>query len=127
MQGAFDELLLTCKPKVPALNRWTQLFPPLAWWMACCLVHSVGRKAFLLLRGQEGSAHEVAQSVIELGGPDNDATYRATQAARWRKALAWLSDGSNIVRLVLTGSAMLPALDIIGALFMASKQKVKRD
>lgn len=95
--------------------------------MACCLVHSVGRKAFLLLRGQEGSAHEVAQSVIELGGPDNDATYRATQAGRWRKALAWLSDGSNIVRLVLTGSAMLPALDIIGALFMASKQKVKRD
>ena len=47
-QAGFDTLILDSKPRVPALNRWTRMFQPLALWAAwhihglvssCILMH----------------------------------------------------------------------------------------
>lgn len=115
---SLDALLFDKRPKIPALNRWTRLYQPLAWWTVACNMCRIVPTCWVKLK-----APPAVEDLITVGiaaGPTTDELFRAKQHARWKKSVRWLTDPTTVPRLSLAVPLMLPALDVMGCLFEGS-------
>ena len=58
LRDLFDDVLLCRLPPVPACNRWTKLYPAVAWWTVSCLICKVIPKLWISM-GQSAEARGV--------------------------------------------------------------------
>ena len=61
-------------------------------------------------------------SLADISGPTTSDIYRAQEMTRWRKCCALLRGLMPVPRLFLSTSLMVPALEIMGSLFLAERQ-----
>lgn len=58
LRDLFDDILLCRLPPVPACNRWTKLYPAVAWWTVSCLICNVIPRLWITM-GQSAEVREV--------------------------------------------------------------------
>ena len=123
VQQALDDFLLLCRPRVPALNRWTRVYQPTAWWTLALALLGVIPRCWSHL-SQPAPPDLIAAATGDGAGPATEFTYRAQQRVRWNKATAWLVDVRTLPRLLTCTTLMLPALDIMADIFCANKKNI---
>ena len=121
VQQALDDFLLLCRPRVPALNRWTRVYQPTAWWTLALALLGIIPRCWSHL-SQPAPPDLIAAATGDGAGPATEFTYRAQQRVRWNKATAWLVDVRTLPRLLTCTTLMLPALDIMADIFCANKK-----
>ena len=82
------------KLPVPAVNRWVQVFPVVAFFAFFLSVQGIYLRAFMKATGTEteDAAEEPASEGEALGAPSNETeAFRKLKAKRKKKALCWLT------------------------------------
>ena len=112
---AFKGVLLSSLPEVPAVNRWTKLYPAVAWWLCALLLGGVVSDAWIKLHTSQDEEDGI--QVEDLMGPQDTETHRAIARSRQRKSIKFISDPETPLKLCAFGLAMRPTLMIMGFLF----------
>ena len=116
-----DDCILSVRPKIPALNRWTRLYQPLCWWTFAYHLFGIIPAAFMKVCKACDSAEAIQVTLADLfahgGGKAEDRAYRIKEGTRWKKAAFWLSQPHLHARLCLTLTVLLPAMDIMHDIF----------
>jgi hypothetical protein len=81
-------LFLHHVPPIPALNRWTQLYPALAWW--CVTVHLHGMMPKLWADVYGGGAHNEDTVMVDHLAPVSDEVLSTIKSKRAGKVLRWI-------------------------------------
>ena len=123
VQSTLDDFLLSCRPRVPALNRWTRMYQPTAWWAVACALLQIVPMAWSRMKPPP-QPDCLAFVAGDPAHPGNENTYRAQQKIRWEKASAWIHAETTLPRLLTCVSLMLPALDIMSDIFGAGKKSI---
>lgn len=103
-------------PTTPALNRWTQLYPALAFWCVCAhlpnkFMARIWGMAFSSCRGAGG------QTQLDLLAPAETGVMSGVNAVRAGKVLRWLSHFRTPSELLVICLAMRPVMNFMGYLF----------
>ena len=103
-------------PATPALNRWTQLYPALAYW---CVASHLPNKLMARLWGMafdhcHGSG---GHAQLDLLAPAEDEVLSRVNAVRALKVLRWISHPRTPTELLIICMAMRPIMSFMGYLF----------
>lgn len=85
-------LFLHHAPPVPALNRWTQLYPALAWWCVTIHIHGMIAKlwADVYSKTSKDKLDEDA-AMVDYLAPISDEALSTIRSKRAAKTLRWIS------------------------------------
>lgn len=137
---ALIDILFGYLPPIPALNRWTHLYPCISWWcVACNLVGLMvelwtGRKLDNTrcapdedALDDEGDAPGLAAHAVEmLIGPGEDETVRDILRARHGKTTRWITHPEARESLIIITLVVRCALHTLGHLFKTGAQESGR-
>ena len=70
------------RPTIPALNRWTKLYPAVAWWVVALLLHNLIPRCVGVI-APDAPDVELGNEELVDGGTEN--TYHKTQDARLKR------------------------------------------
>lgn len=112
-------------PPVPALNRWTHLFPPIRWWYLGGLIHNLTPAAWLSLYKTDGGRSDETIPLDLLIGPCEDDTVKQIHLSRGKKSAAWLKSKAANQRLGVMLHTLVPAVSLMADTFTAGA--LKRD
>ena len=103
-------------PAIPALNRWTKLYPSLAWWTVALHMHGMIKSLWGMMYKFD-SNHEPAAVVMDLLEPGDDEVQRKLNAARARKTWRWLLHKKTPSELLVACLVLRPCMSFMGFLF----------
>ena len=111
------DVLFSRYPGIPAVNRWTKLFPSLAWWTVAMhmqgLITSLWGKIYGFSAGGERE-DELVQDLLE---PEGDDVQRALNRARATKVWNWLRHPLTRHELMISCLVLRPCMSFMGYLF----------
>ena len=100
---------------VPALNKWTCLYPALSWW---CVAAHLGFIKTLWGKVFEPNAHERNDQLhMDMLEPTQDNVLSAVNKKRATKVLRWLRHPKTPWELLIVCIALRPVLSFMGWLF----------
>lgn len=110
------QLVVFRAPATPALNRWTQLYPALAYWCVCAHLPNkfMARIWGMAFERCRGPAKPVQ---LDLLAPADDGVLSGVNAVRAGKVLRWISDVKTPIELLVICLAMRPVMNLMGYLF----------
>lgn len=115
-----EEAVLSLRPPVPALNRYTKLHAPVSWWAFAMGFFGLIVDAFVAVKDvQHELPHVIAD--VDAAGVVDEAVYRRTEQLRWRKASEFLCEPSTRVSMMLTAALIKFTNGFLGFLFKSSR------
>ena len=126
ISGAFEDLVFSVRPKVPAVSRWTKLFQPWSWWVMGFTCFALLPAAFLQTEPHEDLTEQLCMSMATLFGAGHDSSdvWKAKERTRWRKAGAWIKAPHTACHALLVIMLMRPVLDTMGIIFDGDKSRL---
>lgn len=116
--SALEHGFLSARPPVPALNRYTKIHGPIAWWAFAGLFFSLALDAFVGVQDRFADEPFLNINVAEVL---DEAAFRRAQQIRWRKASSFLMSATANQSLGL-GAIMLKFVGpFLGYLFASSR------
>ena len=111
------EVFLAHPPAPPAFNKWTKLFPPVAWFASFCCLHFIlpGCLANIsdLLREEE-----IEMNIVEhVEGLNDDVSFRRQEQVRFRKTSNFLNAAVTPDKLVGIAITLEVAVKLLGHFF----------
>lgn len=108
-------------PAVPALNRWTKLHPPIAWWAVALRVHGLIRVLWRTLPtiSNEGLGADVSADMLY--GLTGDKTQRLINLSRRNKTHMWLENPQSGDKLIVAALLLSIVIRIMGFLFVSGR------
>jgi len=115
VQHKFEAAVWWRVPAEPACNRWTKMFPPLAFWnvadklgFPAAAVNAVGEPALNV---------DVPIDDIDTIGPGDDLSYDRKKKARFKKTVTWLASPFTSLYLTVAVVTLEPLLDLLATFF----------
>ena len=118
LTGLIEEVFFAHMPGVPALNRWTKMHPPIAWWACAFAVGQLIPQAFGFIPPNSfclGGPVELTED--DIAGAGDDATFQRKEAARFLKSKAWRSSPLTPMRLMVAATLLQPVVSLMGSFF----------
>ena len=85
------DVLLCRLPPVPALNRWTKLFPAVSWFAAGCLICGILPKLWDRSVLRVDNSNALGEVMLNLLEPESDEIHRRVGQARAQKVIRWIN------------------------------------
>ena len=108
------------RPPVPALNKWTTLFPALSYWCVATNLFNVIGRMWEMVFTEKRLMKAVADSgttQIALTAPVSSEALSTINVVRAGKVLRWVRHPKAPVELLIVCIAMRPVLSLMGFLF----------
>lgn len=121
IKACYDDAILSWRPKVPAMNRWTRMWQPLGWWAIGFYMHGLIPAAFAHVQPKEGESFQISLQDLFCSGENNDKSYQARERSRWKKATAWMATPHLLQRLLLILTVMTPPMTLMSDTFKIEK------
>ena len=80
---AVEDAFMGSRPPVPALNKWGQVYAPVAWWMFAGHFHSVPAQAFIKV--SEGELRDEDEGPIDPLAPRDENVFSRVKLGRLRR------------------------------------------
>jgi hypothetical protein len=126
MMNALNMTVFRQMPSIPALNRWTQLLPPIRWWATTMLVYGVGPVAWQRMRQTHREEEGELHADLFVGPGENDTVVRVNMS-RSDKTTKWLSADSSKHRMLIMALILRGANDLMGDSFdKSARDQVSR-
>ena len=104
-------------PPIPSLNKWTRLYPALAWWCVFSHLHRVLASVWDFVFGQAAAGHASREAQLDLLGPDDFEVYSKVNRVRATKVRNWLRRPKTSAELLVICICLRPILSLMGFLF----------
>ena len=110
---------MTSLPPVPAINRWTKLYPALSWWTVALKMHGMIKQMWGYIYcfagdGDDAEPHALMQDMLH---PEEDELQRQLNAARARKTWRWVKHPLTEHELLIACLVLRPVMNMMGWLF----------
>ena len=119
-----DNTMLCRLPPRPTCNRWTKLYPSIAWWLVSLSLFNVIHRCWLILLTRLAEAAECTDereiNVYHLVGHETDKTVAAIARSRARKPVTFLTAPGTPTMLTVLALVLRPALNFMGHPFQDS-------
>jgi hypothetical protein len=118
------ETFLNHPPVVPAWNKWTKLYPPLAWFT---VFSGLGGILPGILIGLSSLVDEVEfengdPDAAAVGMMDDQNAFKCQEQARFKKTSKWLSASCTPSKLMCTTLSFRFVMSLLGKLFESSSR-----
>ena len=112
------EVFITRLPPIPALNRWTKLYPAIAWWTVGLHMSGLLKHVWGHLHGFTIENADAQQEVlVDLLVPEDDEVQRRMHAARALKTWNWIRHWATPVEAMMCCIVLRPCMSFMGFLF----------
>lgn len=116
---------LATRPPVPAVSRWTKLYPPLVWWTFALSFHNIAACFVKMLRSdleqERVELMHLLHSVGEGLGPRTEISFRKERIGRMNRTAVFLDHGETQLKMSVAACCMQPALPLLGNFFAQAR------
>ena len=125
-------VLFNATPPIPALNRWTKLYPVVAWFACGLLMNGLLETAFNEAQSKVIGARAEEDAVLDLAFAEDDVVvglaadldqllFQPIQRLRFRKTAAFLRSPSTPQTLCVLYLALQPGIALMSSAFEKSR------
>ena len=117
---AILDVILPAPPKIPALNRWTLLYGPMAFWLFA-MIFAVPADVMQTLAKKDMEASLEGLADIDAAGPGDDDTYRIKKRMRCTRFVNFLSADATQLAMQTAVTCLSILMPLSAFLFQEAK------
>ena len=124
-KDAWDELFFSSMVPIPCVNRWTMLYPVVAWWLSSVLAFGLIASAWVAIHTSKDRPADWEEGLVldQLVEPMTDNTHRAITRSRLRKSFGLIQGLDSRLRLAALAITLRPINMFMGYLFRTGAAK----